>query len=89
MISVAICTWNRAQLLDQTLDHLTRVRIPEGAEWEVLVVNNNCTDNTDRVLEKHFSHLPLRRPLGVQARTFARAKLCHGGSSGRSGRLDG
>ena len=36
-------------------------RIPEGVEWELLVVNNNCTDNTDEVIEKHSSTLPVRR----------------------------
>jgi glucosyl-dolichyl phosphate glucuronosyltransferase len=59
-ISVAICTWNRAGFLDKTLDALTRVSIPTGVEWEVLVVNNNCTDHTNEVIAKYESNLPLR-----------------------------
>ncbi len=58
-LTVAICTWNRAALLDQTLDAMTRLRVPAGAEWELLVVNNNCTDATDEVLAKYVKRLPL------------------------------
>src|ERR1700722_18947243 len=60
-ITVAICTWNRAALLDQTLGEFARLRIPTDTSWEVLVVNNNCTDATDEVLTRHASNLPLRR----------------------------
>jgi len=62
-VSVAICTWNRAKLLDQTLTQMRKLRIPEGLEWELLVVNNNCTDKTDEVLSSHSTALPLRRYL--------------------------
>jgi glycosyltransferase involved in cell wall biosynthesis len=60
-VSVVICTWNRADLLDQTLTQFTRLRIPPGVDWEVLVVNNRCTDATDQVLARHAAHLPLVR----------------------------
>jgi glycosyltransferase involved in cell wall biosynthesis len=58
-ISVAICTWNRAAWLDRTLTELRSLRIPTGVEWELLVVNNNCSDNTDEVLRRHANLLPL------------------------------
>jgi glycosyltransferase involved in cell wall biosynthesis len=60
-VTVAICTWNRAKLLDQTLDRLRQLRIPDGVTWELLVVNNNCSDDTDAVLGRHAGRLPLRR----------------------------
>jgi glycosyltransferase involved in cell wall biosynthesis len=60
-VTVAICTWNRARLLDQTLTALRQLRVPPGVEWELLVVNNNCTDDTDAVIGRHASALPLRR----------------------------
>jgi glycosyltransferase involved in cell wall biosynthesis len=65
-VSVAICTWNRARMLDDTLAHLRQVAVPPGVAWEVLVVNNNCTDDTDAVLSRHAGHLPLRRLFEVQ-----------------------
>lgn len=60
-IAVAICTWNRANLLDQTLREMRALRIPDGVTWELLVVNNNCTDDTDAVIARHAPHLPIRR----------------------------
>lgn len=60
-ITVAICTWNRAKLLDQTLQQMRALVIPEGVQWELLVVNNNCTDETDEVIARHSPDLPLRR----------------------------
>lgn len=62
-VVVAICTWNRAQLLDQTLTQFAQLRIPDGVSWELLVVNNNSSDHTDQVIAKHTSSLPLRRLL--------------------------
>jgi glycosyltransferase involved in cell wall biosynthesis len=60
-VTVAICTWNRAPLLHQTLEHLRGLEIPGDVDWQVLVVNNNCTDDTDKVLACHERQLPLRR----------------------------
>src|SRR5947209_7995559 len=64
--TVAICTWNRASLLARTLEQLTRVEHPAGA-WEVLVVNNDSTDDTERVLDSFADGLPLRRAFEPRA----------------------
>jgi glycosyltransferase involved in cell wall biosynthesis len=61
LVTVAICTWNRAHLLDQALVQFRQLRVPQGLEWELLVVNNNCTDATDEVIARHSSVLPARR----------------------------
>ena len=63
LVTVAICTWNRAQLLDQTLQGMRRLRIPTGHDWELLIVNNNSTDGTDAIIAKHSAQLPIRRLL--------------------------
>jgi glycosyltransferase involved in cell wall biosynthesis len=60
-LTISICTWNRAGLLQPTLERLTRVRVPSDVALEVLVVNNNSTDETDDVLESFSDSLPLRR----------------------------
>jgi glucosyl-dolichyl phosphate glucuronosyltransferase len=60
-ITVAICTWNRAVLLDQTLESMRHQEIPDGVSWELLVVNNNCSDNTDEIIDKYKKELPLVR----------------------------
>jgi glycosyltransferase involved in cell wall biosynthesis len=59
-LSVAICTWNRAENLRRTLDELTRVVLPASYDWELLVVNNCCTDHTDDVATSFRGRLPIR-----------------------------
>ncbi len=61
LVTVAICTWNRANLLDQTLCRMRGLRIPADLDWELLIVNNNCTDDTDPVIERYQRDLPIRR----------------------------
>src|SRR6266571_2679093 len=48
-ITIAICTFNRAALLRQCLDQMARMLVPPEVSLELLVVNNNCTDETDAV----------------------------------------
>ncbi len=60
-LTVAICTWNRADLLRRTLDQMRQLNPPGTATWELVVVNNNCTDHTDIVLEEFRHLLPVRR----------------------------
>jgi glucosyl-dolichyl phosphate glucuronosyltransferase len=62
-VSVAICTWNRCQLLRATLEQMTRLYVPPDVEWELLVVNNNCTDGTSDVLTEFSDRLPLTQIL--------------------------
>ena len=60
-VSIVICTWNRAELLDAALREMTALRIPADTSWELLVVNNNCSDSTDTVVSRYASSLPIRR----------------------------
>jgi len=59
-VTVAICTWNRARLLNETLQSLSRIHLPGGVPWEVIVVDNNSTDGTAAVLNTWRTKLPLR-----------------------------
>ncbi|MEO8449056.1 MAG: glycosyltransferase [Gemmatimonadota bacterium] len=59
-VTIAICTWNRAKLLRRTLERMTALA-PPRASWQLLVVNNASTDETDQVLEEFGTRLPLRR----------------------------
>lgn len=60
-LTVAICTWNRCELLRQTLERMTSLSVPAGLDWELVVVNNRSTDETDAVLGGFEDRLPLRR----------------------------
>src|SRR4051812_25844630 len=59
--TVAICTWNRSALLAQALEQMTRLQVPAGVTWEVIVVNNNSSDVTDTVIASFEGRLPIRR----------------------------
>ena len=50
-LTVAICAWNRSRLLEQTLSQIATLRIPQDTTWELLVVDNNSTDETSKVVE--------------------------------------
>lgn len=60
-VTLAICTRNRASLLDKTLAAIGHLRIPDGLNWEIVVVNNNSTDKTDDAILRHAKLLPVRR----------------------------
>jgi glycosyltransferase involved in cell wall biosynthesis len=60
-VTVAICTFNRAESLRRTLDSLVAMRIPSDIAWELVVVNNNCADHTDNVIAEYVGRLPVRR----------------------------
>jgi glycosyltransferase involved in cell wall biosynthesis len=58
LVAVIIPTYNRAALLAQTLERLadTRCHIPT---WEVVVVDNNSTDDTRAVVESRRAAFPV------------------------------
>lgn len=64
-ISVIICSWNRERLLRNTLDSLCRAHPPERLPWEVVVILNNCTDRSPRVVDQFINRLPI--VCGVEA----------------------
>jgi glycosyltransferase involved in cell wall biosynthesis len=61
LITVAICTLNRAASLARTLESLAAMQVPGAIDWELVVVNNGCTDATDEVVGAFAGRLPLRR----------------------------
>jgi glycosyltransferase involved in cell wall biosynthesis len=61
MISVCICTYNRAENLERTLGSLARQNNINLCAIELLIVDNNCTDGTADVVEAFRERLPIRR----------------------------
>lgn len=59
-LTVAVCTYNRAHLLPGLITALRELKAP--VEWDILVVNNNSTDDTDSVLKalQNQPGIPLR-----------------------------
>lgn len=58
-VSVILCTWNNCGRLAITLDAIRQCVIPTDLAWELVLVNNNCTDRTQGVAGEFAAHLPL------------------------------
>lgn len=58
-ISVIICTWNNSGRLAMTLGAVSGCIVPPGVKWQVVLVNNSCTDDTDQVAQRFAGKLPL------------------------------
>jgi len=56
-LSVAICTRNRSALLDQAISSLAKTKTPLS-HFEILIVNNGSSDNTEQVIERWQKQLP-------------------------------
>jgi glucosyl-dolichyl phosphate glucuronosyltransferase len=50
--SIIICTCNRSASLMDTLQSIGQMIVPRGIDWEVLVVDNNSTDDTAKKVEE-------------------------------------
>lgn len=59
-LTVAVCTWNRAQLLSDCLDSLTAQSAgPEGPPMEILVVDDGSDDETGEVVRAKAAGAPV------------------------------
>ncbi len=61
LVSILICTCNRADDLRQTLASIAQVCVPEKMPAELLVVDNASTDHTAEVVQQcHLPNMPVR-----------------------------
>ena len=64
LASVIICTRNRSASLERALNSIVEasrcLAEMDGAEWELLVVDNGSTDNTQDVVKQFSDRLPIR-----------------------------
>jgi glycosyltransferase involved in cell wall biosynthesis len=90
-VSVIICCHNSRSLIVETLDALARQEV-YGIPCEILLVDNNCTDDTWEIAKQNWincnSPFPLRRVFenrlglnfareaGIRASTFSYAIFC-------------
>ena len=57
--TVLIATYNRSDLLDETLVYLARMQVSPALGWDVIVVDNNSSDDTRLVVERHIPTFPV------------------------------
>ncbi len=59
-ITVILCTYNRCQSLAKALESAASLTVPEPDEWEVVVVDNNSSDQTRQVVQEFCQRYPRR-----------------------------
>jgi glucosyl-dolichyl phosphate glucuronosyltransferase len=59
-ITVILCTYNRSQFLKKALESIAASELPDTREWEVLVVDNNSSDQTREVVGSFSRRYPGR-----------------------------
>jgi len=59
-ISILVCTYNRAQNLTETLNSIIAQSLPDSCISEMLVVDNNSSDQTRQVVEEFRQQFPER-----------------------------
>ena len=64
-ISVIICCYNSEQRLAQTFERLALQQVPEDLLWEVIIVDNNSSDDTANSAEKEWKKYCLDIPFKI------------------------
>jgi glycosyltransferase involved in cell wall biosynthesis len=77
-ITVLVCTYNRSRTLGETIESVVTQTLPGSLNWEILVVDNNSSDDTRLVVEE------LRRRYPGHIRYFFEPKqgLSHARNTG-------
>ena len=64
-ISIIICCYNSAERLPKTLEHLANQVVSKNILWNVILVNNNCTDNTVEIAKNEWDKYDLRIEMNI------------------------
>ena len=86
LLTVAICSFNGAERLPKVLEHIANQKISNGITFDVMFVDNNCTDNSLQVVESFWSSLRTNISLTIiheprQGLCYAREAAIHGCTS--------
>ena len=91
--TVAICTYNGEQRLPEVLERLRSQVNTEHFRWEILIVDNNSTDETAELIQAYQADWPQEYPIrylfeGRQGSAYARQRAVQEAKSELIGFLD-
>lgn len=91
--TVVICTYNGEERLPSVLERLQSQINTENLNWEIVIVDNNSTDNTKQIIEAHQKNWRQAYPLQYvfepeQGLAFARQRAIREAKSSLVGFLD-
>ncbi len=77
-MDIIICTYNNAKSLDRVLTNLSLQKLTDNHKWTVLLVDNNCTDETADIVDKHINSrlIPNLRRIVETKQGLTSARLC-------------
>ena len=58
-VSVVVCCYNSAKVIVPTIAALSRQKIPPDCGYEVILIDNNCTDETNRLVENTWENFTI------------------------------
>lgn len=58
-LSIIICCYNSAKRLPQTIKHIALQEVPQHINWELIIINNNSTDNTKEIAALEVNNYPV------------------------------
>jgi GT2 family glycosyltransferase len=78
ILEVVVCTYNNAAMLDGMLSRLAVQRQIENARWSCVVVDNNCTDDSAKIVQRYIAerNIPGLRLVGEPEQGLTPARLC-------------
>ena len=60
-ISILICTHNSSKLIEKTLSYLLKQKVHSSIPWEIVLVDNACTDGTAQIAKSFWkSDVPFK-----------------------------
>lgn len=59
-ISIIIPTYNNSKILRKTLENISKINTVQDISYEIIVVNNNSTDDTQQVLDILSKEFPIK-----------------------------
>jgi len=54
-ISIVVCTYNRSESLIKTLESIQKLTMPDHIKWELIIVNNNSSDDTEKIIKEFIN----------------------------------
>jgi glycosyltransferase involved in cell wall biosynthesis len=77
-LEVVVCTYNNAAMLDGMLVRLAAQRQIEDVRWRCLVVDNNCTDHSAKIVQRYIAerNIPGLRVVREAEQGLTPARLC-------------
>lgn len=69
--SVVICCYNSEKRLPETLQYMAKQVVPDDVKWELIIVDNNSTDTTQKVAAEEWAKAGDPAPLKIVTETQA------------------